>query len=66
MLIFEDGRLIDKDGNELVNESNEAAMPRQNREFIESVNEGREPLTSAREMVRSYEALDQLEKSAAM
>ena len=66
LLIFEDGRLIDKDGNELVHESNEAAMPRQNREFIESVNEGREPLTSAREMVRSYEALDQLEKSAAM
>ncbi len=65
-LIFEDGRLIDKDGNELVNESNEAAMPRQNLEFIESVNDGREPLTSAREMIRSYEALDRIEKSAAL
>ena len=65
LLTFEDGRLIDKDGNELANESNEAAIPRQNREFIESVTEGREPLTSAREMVRSYETLDRLEKSDA-
>lgn len=64
-LTFVDGRLIDKDGNELANESNEDAIPRQNREFIEAVQEGREPSTSAREMVRSYKALDQLERSAA-
>ena len=63
-LVFEDGRLIDKDGNKLVDESNEAAIPRQNLEFVESVREGREPLTSAKEMSRSYEALDRLEKSA--
>ena len=64
-LVFIDGRLIDKDGNELANESNEAAIPRQNQEFVEAIEEGREPLTSAREMVRSYKALDQLERSAA-
>lgn len=63
-LVFIDGRLIDKDGNELANESNEAGIPRQNREFVEAIEQGREPPTSAREMVRSYKALDQLERSA--
>ena len=63
-LVFEDGRMIDHAGNEVANESNEAAIPRQNREFIDSIAEGREPLTSARALVPSYATLQRLEQSA--
>ena len=63
-LVFEDGRLTDREGKAIAEESHEAAIPRQNREFVESVREGRAPLTSGREILRSWKYIDKLERSA--
>ena len=60
-LTFLHGVLTDRDGDVIVEESNEEAIPRQNREFIDAVTEGREPFTSGRAILPAWRALQQME-----
>ena len=64
LLVYDGGRFTDRDGNVLSEEANEAAVPRQNEEFISAVTEGRVPRASGREILGSCRALDQMERGA--
>jgi len=65
LLVWQDLRLVHAQGRVIADEPFEDAVLRQDREFVDSVRNGREPLTSARRVLSTYKALDAIERSAA-
>jgi 2-hydroxy-4-carboxymuconate semialdehyde hemiacetal dehydrogenase len=62
---FLGGVLTNHSGEVVAEEEQMLAVPRQNREFVDSVAEGRTPRTGIQDLLASWRALDRLERSAA-
>ena len=56
--------LVNHEGEVVAQEVQMRAVPRQNREFVSAVMEGREPRTGAPALMASWRTLDRLERSA--
>lgn len=56
--------LVNHAGEVVAKEEQMRAVPRQNREFVSAVMDGREPLTGVPELLPSWRTLDRLERSA--
>ena len=56
--------LVNHAGEVVAREEQMGAVPRQNREFVSAVMEGREPRTGVPELLPSWRTLDRLERSA--
>ncbi len=61
---FHDGVLRNHDGELIAEEELMNAVPRQNREFVDAVAEGRAPRTGVLDLLPSWRTLDRLERSA--
>ena len=56
--------LVNHEGEVVAQEVQMRAVPRQNREFVSAVMEGREPRTGVPALMASWRTLDRLERSA--